>query len=341
MSFTVDQAFELVSAAHERGRLGHAFLVTGPKGCGKERLAARLADLLNGEAEEPLDLWGEAVAQEEPTLAEVEGDYVRVLRPRSKSRQISVEAIRGIEKLMQRSAPRGTWKIGVIVDADRMNESSENAFLKTLEEPPPGSLLLLLSGEPERLLPTIWSRCVHLPLHPEAGAERPEEVRELVPLLRQATERGLETLEGSLALKGAFEGLLAEHRARLEKTHKEAFKEEVARYGKATEGDWLEQREKVFEAMTSAEYLAVRGRLVDALLAWLGDLLRRKAGVTAGLAFPEEEALGKVAQGMELGDVLRRIEAVEELRRLWETNVTEALALEVCFMKAFGPNPEK
>lgn len=338
MSFTVNQAFDLIRSAHERGRLGHAFLITGPKGCGKEDLAARMADLLNGEAAVAGDLWGDPVEKTEVSLDGVTGDYVRVVRPRSKSRRIPVDDIRALEKMFHQSSPDGKWKIGVIVDADRMNESSENAFLKTLEEPPPGSLLMLLSGEPQRLLPTIWSRCVHLPLRAETNSGVREEVANLLPLLEKATADGLKSLEASLALKGAFEDLLASHKSRLQKEHAGAFKEESARYKNAIEGDWLEQREKMYEAMTSAEYLSVRTRLVEALLAWLGDILRQKAD-SPGLEFPDfAKATRKAASEHGLESLLERIAAVEDLRRLLETNVTEALALEVCFMTAFGPS---
>ncbi len=337
MSFTVTQAFDLISAAHKRERLSHAFLITGPKGCGKEALAAQMADLLNGEKENEADLWGEPEEKEIPALDDVAGDYVRVVRPRSKSRQIPVGDIRALEKMFHQSSPDDTWKIGVIVDADRMNESSENAFLKTLEEPPPGSLLLLLSAEPQRLLPTIWSRCVHMPLRAGAGAGVREEIAALLPILEKSTAGDLRSLEASLALKGAFEGLLAEHKTRLQKKHTAAFKEEVARYKNAIEGDWLERREKTYEAMTSAEYLSVRSRLVEALLAWLGDILRQKAN-SPGLEFTDfAGATERASKEHSLEELLERIQAVEELRRLLETNVTEALALEVSFMKAFGP----
>ena len=87
MAFTVAKAFDLISVAHERGRLAHAFLVTGAKGGGKEDLAAKMAHLLNGKQDEGDDLWGEPVEVEAPLLAEQEGEYIRVVRPRSKSRK--------------------------------------------------------------------------------------------------------------------------------------------------------------------------------------------------------------------------------------------------------------
>ncbi len=337
MPFSQEKAFELVTSAHERERLAHAFLITGPRGSGKERLAAQMADLLNGEADDGgADLWGEPVAKEIPTLDEVEGEFTRVVRPRSKSRQIRVDEMRDIEKMMNQSAPSGKWKIGVIVDADRMNESAENAFLKTLEEPPQQSLLLLLSSEPERLLPTIWSRCVHLALTKPADAAREEEVTRLLTVLDEVTRQGLGTLDAGLLVKAGLETLLQEHKEVIAKRNAAAFKEESAIYKNASEGDWLERREKMYEAQTAAEYHGARSRIIDTLLSWVGDLVRAKAG-GIGLEFPEyRETLLSAAENEHLDGLLRRVGAVEELRRLSETNVVEALSLEVCLMKAFG-----
>ena len=159
MAFTVAKAFDLISVAHERGRLAHAFLVTGAKGGGKEDLAAKMAHLLNGKQDEGDDLWGDPVEVEAPLLAEQEGEYIRVVRPRSKSRKIAVDDIRALEKMMNQSSPEGTWKIGVIVDADRMGDSAANAFLKTLEEPPPHAIFILATTEKHKIIPTILSRC--------------------------------------------------------------------------------------------------------------------------------------------------------------------------------------
>jgi len=100
--------------------------------------------------------------KEAKNLDELEGDLVRVVRPYGKARFIRVDEIRELEKSMFQAADAGKWKVGVVVDADRMQASASNAFLKTLEEPPKGCLLLLLTHSPERLLPTILSRCVNI-----------------------------------------------------------------------------------------------------------------------------------------------------------------------------------
>jgi hypothetical protein len=102
------------------------------------------------------------------------------------------------------------------------------------------------------------------------------------------------------------------------------------------ESDWLKDREKVYEAQASADYLSERSQLIETIHAWVGDLLRQKAGGT-GLEFAEYAGIMAEAVANEEIDVLlRRVAAMEELRRLLETNVVEALALEVSFMNTFG-----
>jgi DNA polymerase-3 subunit delta' len=81
------------------------------------------------------------------------------IRPESKLRQITVDSIRELIREIQLKPLEGKWKVAVIVAADRMHHNAANAFLKTLEEPPPRSLIILISTEPHRLLGTIVSRC--------------------------------------------------------------------------------------------------------------------------------------------------------------------------------------
>jgi len=336
MAFTVGKAYELIAAAHERGRLAHAFLVTGPKGSGKEELAARMGDLLNGKSDEGDDLWGEPVETEAPPLAEQEGEYIRAVRPRSKSRKIAVDDIRDLEKMMHQSSPEGTWKIGVIVDADRMGDSAENAFLKTLEEPPRESLLLLLSSEPEKLLATVWSRCVHISLAATPGDEKPEEVKRILPILEKVTREGIGELEAGLAVKGGLEDLLRTRKVEIEKSYAAIFKEERVKYQKIVDAKWMDDREKMHLAQASADYLGERALMIETIHTWVGDLLRSKVG-GEGLEFPEyAEVMAAAVANEDLDVLLRRVAAMEELRRLLETNVVEALALEVSLMNTFG-----
>lgn len=83
-----------------------------------------------------------------------------VVRPVNKMRQIGVDPVRRLVRTVSHSANQGGRKVGIILDADRMNPQASNAFLKTLEEPPSDTTLLLVTTRPNDLLDTIRSRCM-------------------------------------------------------------------------------------------------------------------------------------------------------------------------------------
>jgi len=336
MAFSVDQAFSLIEGAHERERMAHAFLISGPRGSGKEELAARLVRMVEGAAEGGgSDLFGEPVKLEVPPLDELAGEWVRVLRPQSKSRRITVENIRELERGLHVVAGPNTWKVGVIVDADRMVAASENAFLKTLEEPPPRTLLLLLTDNPGGLLPTVLSRCVRIPLigTPDLSGGGGTE---LVEALDRAAGGGFGRPEVALGLKALFAAILAERKASAVAAAEEALKEEEKALRHAVEGDWLKRREEALKAVAESEYLGERARLFEVLQSWMADLLRLKSGGER-LDFPDSAAaLRGLAEREPLGELLRRMEAVDQLRATLDTNAQEQLALEVGFLRAFG-----
>jgi len=336
MAYTAERAIELISSAHERERLAHAFLLTGAQGCGKEALAAEVIQLVSGsDAASGSDLFGEAQEKVIPPLDELESGWVRVIRPRMKSRRIGVAEIRNLEQTLHLAAPAGAYKVGVIVEADRMNDQAANAFLKTLEEPPKNTLLMLLTANPQRLLPTILSRCVRLPL---LGG-RPllsDGGSQLVSALNHAASRGFGTPIAALQLKATFTKFLAASKKEAEAASKAAVKEEVAAYRDGTDGAWLKEREDFHKAAAEAEYLEARNRLFDVLLAWMADLLRMKVHAK-GLDFPESApALKAIADAESESKLLERLRALESLRRTLETNAFEPLAIEVGFLKAFG-----
>src|SRR5205823_7101062 len=125
-------ALEFLRRAYEQNRLAHAYLITGPPASGKEVLAAELASLVNGT---PANDVFSAKARE-----------IFVARPESKSRRIVTAQIRALEHALQIRTTASRRKVAIISDADRLQTEAANAFLKTLEEPPKDSLLLLLSA---------------------------------------------------------------------------------------------------------------------------------------------------------------------------------------------------
>ncbi len=356
MAYTEDRAFELIESAYQRGRLGHAFIISGTKHAGVESLTARVINLINrdevveageeGGGDDMFDLFGEVEADdstraapqpEVENLQELEGELVRIVRPQMKSRIISVDVIRELEKSMYVRGRKGKYKVGVIVDADRMRTEAANAFLKTLEEPPNGSILFLITSSPERLLSTILSRCVNIPLIAENDVrEELEGEREMLISLIKNGKVGFNSVSRALTIKSVFAAILSKRKLAISKVYDASLKEEIDHYKNTTDGNWLKDREKHYEALGLSDYIFVRSRFIDLLILWLGDLVRIKTGAPR-LDFNEyQEGMAEIAAKESLESLILRMDAMEELRGLFETNVSEALALEVCFMKAFS-----
>lgn len=142
----------------QRRRLAHAYLFVGPEGVGKKLFAIELARALL--CESPRD---ECVACGECSScalvdADTHPDLTIARRPEEKH-EFPVELMRSLLLNLALKPARGKGRVVIVDGADDFNEESSNAFLKTLEEPPLGSLLILVGFSPERQLATIVSRC--------------------------------------------------------------------------------------------------------------------------------------------------------------------------------------
>ncbi len=156
------------------GRLHHAWLVSGPEGVGKALFAEKAALRVLAEGAGPaIHEPGLDVPDEHPiaklAAAGSHPDLMRLERlPRDTggdlARNISVDQVRGLQRLFATTATFSPWRIVIIDAIDDLERSAANALLKNLEEPPANSLFLLVSHSPERLLPTIRSRCRQLRL---------------------------------------------------------------------------------------------------------------------------------------------------------------------------------
>jgi DNA polymerase-3 subunit delta' len=154
--------------AVQRGRTAHAYLFLGPAGVGKRLVARRIAQALfcGRHSAGELEACG-ACPPCKQVLSGTHPDLLTVCRPEGK-KELPIEAFvgagerRGREGLLKELSLRpmsADRRIAIIDDADCMNEASANALHKTLEEPPPGSILILISSSSDALLPTIRSRC--------------------------------------------------------------------------------------------------------------------------------------------------------------------------------------
>jgi len=178
-----------------------------------------------------------------------------------------IEQIRDLEHALQMRAANGRGKVAIIPDADRLQPQAANAFLKTLEEPPNDSLLLLLTALPEALPETILSRCIAIPLALENVRQPTNNEAKLVKLLQQAARQESWTIQFAYRLAQDFQTLLRELRAAVKGETDEALKREQARYKDATDGAWLDEREEYYKALTESLYLEQRGALIETLFA--------------------------------------------------------------------------
>lgn len=160
-----DAARDHLLAAHGRGRLAHAYLFVGPPGVGKRLFAVELTKaLLCDRPPAPLTACDTCPSCAQ-VAAETHPDFFTVRTPEDKH-ELPVDAVREFCGKLGLKPARGPRKVGIVEDADDFNEESANCFLKNLEEPPPGSVLILLATSAERQLPTILSRCQIVRFHP-------------------------------------------------------------------------------------------------------------------------------------------------------------------------------
>ncbi len=327
MSFKAAHALQLLDRARERGRLGHAYLICGPKDARLEEFAVSVLNRVSGEKHPDLDAWGSHA-----TL---------IIRPESKSRQIKIDAIRDqVEHHLNVTTSGAAHRFVVFVDAERLTVSAQNAFLRTLEEPPPRTLFLMLSERPEQFLETILSRVIRVPLMPEPGERKlNDDERRLAAMLVALSERKQPaSLPGALAIRREFEDILDEIHARIEKQLEGEFDEEKKFLKQRTDvsGQWLDEKEKEMLAAVEARYLQERESLMELLLSWMGDVLRHQVG-SDRFDLPEFSVATRALSQRWTSATVNR--CVRELRRLsanLHTNVQEGLAFDSAFIAAFA-----
>ena len=264
-----DRAVRLLRGALLHDHVHHAYLLAGPDGVGKELLARVFAQSANCEADDPPDrpcgacancalfqrgnfpdaLWvmpqAERIARGLMSRADIET---------VPSREIRVDDIREVSRRLSLAPLRGRRKLAIVVPAEAMNERAQNTLLKTLEEPPPATTFLLVSAQPEALLPTIRSRCARVQLGPV-----PEEI--LVARLVRDGIADADARERAARAQGSFTRALAGQGSRRELI--EAVETALAAPDERAALDLAEQLGERDDAMAAA--LAVQS--------WTRDLL--------------------------------------------------------------------
>ena len=198
-------------SALKQGAVPHACLFTGPSGVGKEMAAVGLAQALLcqqapgegcgqcsacqrvGRFAHPDLLW--LMPEEEQVRRRLAGrsDFAHV-----PSRDVRVEQVRQLQERLSLRGLESPRKVVLVLSAEAMNPAAQNAFLKTLEEPPADTTLVLVTSAPDRLLPTLRSRCVRYAFAPLSRALVAAQVRKVHGLEEAQADAVAALADGSL-----------------------------------------------------------------------------------------------------------------------------------------------
>lgn len=208
--FGHEQAEQQLLSEIVGGRLAHGWLFAGSRGVGKATLAYRFARyLLSGKDDGDLSM-----SEEHPVFRRVAaGSHSDLLviepifdaKKGEAAREISVDQVREIGQFLSLTPGEGQWRVVIIDPADALNTNSANAILKILEEPPPQAVIVLITHNPARLLPTIRSRCRVLKLQPLPRMDFSRALRHASP------EIDAEAIPSLYFLSGGSVGLAAQY----------------------------------------------------------------------------------------------------------------------------------
>ncbi|MDD4016600.1 MAG: hypothetical protein PHV28_01530 [Kiritimatiellae bacterium] len=308
----IDDTFRMMRRAIDAGRPAHGYLIVGSVRGAAMDLATRILQTLFCQTGDKPCGSCEGCRR---VVQRIETD-IHWIFPEKKSRVISADQIR--DKLIHevtQTAFSGGWKAGVIVGADRLNDSSANAFLKTLEEPPEKTLFLLLSDTPQQLLPTIVSRCQRIDLTDVRELSEPWKSRVIETLSSPLWGRPME----NLAMATVLFSVLAD------------IKEKAAQMvtGEGKENDKTEEDDEVFDAKVNARYREMRTDFLLTLLRWFRDLLVLQTGGSDALVFNTNKlaVLKERAKRLTLAKAIYNLGAIEELTRQMEKSLSEETIL--------------
>jgi len=317
---------ERLRAAAADQRLAHALLFAGPDGIGKRTVAVGLATWLHcsqrgvethsAETHSAETHGAEACGSCAPCRQVAAGSHpdMQVVGIAAGRKEIGIDRIRELKRFMQLRPVAGTAKIAIIDDAHMLTVAAQNALLKTLEEPPHGSLVILVASTADALLPTVRSRCQRIQFHP-LSADAVEHLLVDRHGIDAATARAL-----AAAADGSPGRALALRRS-LAGESWERLRQALATLGHAR----YVQLALMVQELTNPE--ADLGVKLEALLREYRDDAVRAVGA-AHLAAPSQLATAPVSA------TLRRADAVHEARRtLRRTNPNRQLLLEALLLR--------
>ncbi len=315
-----DKAWTGIRNGFVADRLAHAYVIVGaPRGAGLQFAEAFLKLLFCSAVEKPCN---ECVACRQ-VEAHLHVDTLWI-EPQSKSRMVVVADVDGLIHRISQTSFEGGWKAGVILQADRINVDSQNKLLKTLEEPPKKSILLLVTESPQSLLPTIISRCQKIVLSEKKGGAMDEVWGEpLMNILRDLPPaNGLGASRLGSRLKELFDTVKA--------GIADAVNEDLDQTDEALDESRLKG---ILEARTNARLKEVQADVFREILDWHRDVLMLASGIdSGGMVFSDElTVLSDQAQRHTQSSALQAIEVVEGMARRLDRNIPDLQIFDEAF----------
>jgi len=308
---------ELLTRVVHTKRLAHAYVFSGLDGIGKRLTALALANnlLCSSGGRKSCGTCSACIQVEQ-------GSHPDLMMIEPAKGVITIDSIRNLKRELSWKSFSGRYKVCLIDDADKMTLQAENALLKTLEEPTPDTVIILITGKPYRLLPTVLSRCQHLQFQPLALFDASE--------LIMAGVAGIERDDALLmaSLTGGSPG--------------KAFTLKVGQL-KRLRDSWINQSR--FFARTGDEnffveeenFLSDKGDVdlkLNLLRLWYRDLVLYKiyGNVDCVLNKDKTEEIASQSSALSLGRLLNALLGTEKYSTSLEYNANPQLTLEAILM---------
>ncbi len=316
------EAWEGIRNSYENNRLAHAYVIVGsPRGNALQFSESFLKLLYCSATEKPCNECTNCRLIESHKHADT-----LWIEPQSKARQIKADDVRGLVNRMTQTSFEGGWKAGILVSAECMNTNSANVLLKTLEEPPKKTLLLLITDSPQALLPTIISRCQKIVLA-EGKAVGKNTLWE-APLMELLRELPATSGLDASRLAGKLKAILDTVKAEIT----ESIEEELGGNDEALDESKLKE---TLEARIKARLKEVQSEVFRVMLDWYRDILMLVSRVdTEHLIFPNDQnILKEQAKEHTQSSALQAIQVVEGMSRRLDRNIPAVQIFDEAFRK--------
>ncbi len=316
-------------------RLAHAYLLVGDPRASAGQFAEAILTLLycSAASQRPC-----GICKSCRRIAQHSHPDMLWIEPQQRSRSIQKEQIQQVQQHISQTSLEGGWKTVVLVHAERLSDIAANKLLKTIEEPPPRCLFLLLSGNPEFLLPTITSRCQRIALLGESWAQDDPDKAAVEQIMTSHPAPGI--MAGVVRAK-LLQDLLKTIKTQVEADEHSKSKTEILdKLGKTAASEQpqqsgydpsiLKEMQDAIQARIEGKYRERRDAVLSWLLFWQRDLLCCICGQElATLYFQKESAqIHKQAARLTYRQALNNIRIVQEMKDLLEQALPEAVVLE-------------